>query len=159
MPLRGELHLKNCSQKFARTRLGGLKSQVQTAQMLTFKLARFISALILLLAPVHLSVAAVLDNTGHLVNACRRVAQSISLEDLATGDVVRTAENLSCAAYLSGFLGGYAVAKGRKICSPNLSVFQAAAVYVQWGDRNAAFWHMHPLATMTVAFSEAFPCK
>src|SRR5262245_27912413 len=92
------------------------------------------------------------DNTGELVSTCRQMAQAFSVDDVAK-DFESMVKGATCLNFIRGYMHGYRAGAtdlgglGR-ICVPTVTNRQLAAVYVQWGDRNAAMWHEHPAITL-----------
>lgn len=101
-----------------------------------------------------------LDTAGHLLRGCRVFVQNRA-EDLSGLNALENfAHGVRCPTYIWGFIHGYRLGGGLGICQPaNITEGQAVAVYVQWGDRNPAKWHLHPAITLELAFKEAFPCR
>jgi hypothetical protein len=86
---------------------------------------------------------------------CKFVAQTNrKLEDAFRGGV--------CSGYFMGFLEAYELTPpaARAICFPKgVTVFQMAAVYTSWAEKNPAKWHEDRVSTVWVALREAFPCQ
>jgi hypothetical protein len=104
--------------------------------------------------------------TEEVISHCRTAVRldTVGLdpsEDSGTQHMKAT----GCIAFLSGFVAGYNAGSAgggpKYFCTPETgaSPSQLAAIFVQWADRNPRVWH-EPLAiVVTLALSEAFPCR
>jgi hypothetical protein len=79
----------------------------------------------------------------------------------------REAGALACAAYLSGYLDGYALTNvevpvaSRRICLPSdgLAVEQAQLIVTKWLGDHPTTLHESARTSIFIALAQAFPCR